>query len=97
VLIPDEEITDVILEAGDGSLQLRYQCPLCTGVCTRALVRRFIKQRNVFAQNCLFQKYFVILACYFAMLQAILWRNKVAAKFSTAATFLFSQSLKSRG
>ena len=95
-MIPDEEIAGVILEDGDGSLQLRYQCPLCTAVYTEALVRRLIKQRNAFVQNCLFQEYFVILAC-FAMLQAVLWRNKVATKFSTAATFLFSQSLKSRG
>jgi Fe-S-cluster-containing hydrogenase component 2 len=86
-LSPYKEATEVILEADDGPLKLCYQCGMCTAVCTGDLVRSFVVHRSVLPKSCLFQKYFVILASCFAMLQSILWRKKVAAKFSTVATF----------
>lgn len=95
-LSPYKEATEVILEAGDGPLKLCYQCGVCTAVCTEDLARNFIIRRSVLPKTCLFQKFFVILASCFAMLQSILWRNKVATRFSTVAAF-FYQSLKSRG
>jgi ferredoxin len=89
-LSPYKEAIEVILEAGDEPLKLCYQCGMCAAVCTENLVRSFIVHRNVLPKSCLFQKYFVILASCFAMLQSILRRKKVAAKFSTVATPFFA-------
>jgi len=80
-----KEATELILEAGSEPLKLCYQCGMCTAACPWNLVRSFIVRRNVLPKSCLFQRYFVILASCFSMVQSILWRKKVAVKFSTGA------------
>jgi len=88
MLSPYREAMEVILEAGDEPLKLCYQCGMCMAVCPGDLVRSFIVGRSVLPRSCFFQRYFVILAS--SMLQSILWRNKVATKFSTVATFFLA-------
>jgi hypothetical protein len=86
-LSPYQEATGVILMPGYEPLKLCYQCGMDTAVCTGDLARSFIVSRSVLPRTCFFQKFFVILASCFAMLQSILRRNRVATRFFTVALF----------